>query len=241
MTTVGTDIRRGPPSRLFLVLYAVLFLLLGAGIAVVAQHDRWGDSSTSSGVQGSGIEATQTRSVPPFTSVDMAGTSRIDIRVGDAQKVVVHADDNLLDLVTTEVRHGRLVVDNSGDFTTRTPMTVDVTVPELDALALSGSGIVTAEGVDAESLDVRVPGVGVLVVSGTVDRLDAGLAGSGDVQLQDLIAREVTATVSGSGRLQVQATHSLDALVSGSGAIFYTGGPSSVSRDVTGTGAIVRQ
>ena len=99
----------------------------------------------------------------------------------------------------------------------------------------------TAEGVHAASLDVRVPGVGVLVARGTADRLDAGLAGSGDVQLQDLVAGKVRATVSGSGRLQVHASESLDAIVSGTGAIFYSGDPGSVNRDVTGTGAIVRQ
>ena len=77
---------------------------------------------------------------------------------------------------------------SSGEFRPKTPMTVEVTAPKLDALALSGSGIVTAEGVHAASLVVRVPGVGVLVPRGTADRLDAGLAGSGDVQLQDLVA-----------------------------------------------------
>jgi hypothetical protein len=240
MTTVGQPIRRGMPPGLFLVLYAVLFLLLGAGIMVLVQ-DRWGESSTSTGVHGSGTSATQTRNLPPFTSVDLAGTSKVNIHVGSDQSVVVHADDNMIDLVTTEVRHGRLVVDNQPDLTPKSPMSVEVTVPELETLVLSGSGIVTAADVQAKNLTIRVPGSGLVSFSGTADRLDADLAGSGDVQLQDLVARNVTAKLSGSGRLQVHATESLDALVSGSGAIFYTGDPSSVSRNVTGSGAILQQ
>jgi hypothetical protein len=241
MTTVGPPIRRGMPSGLFLVLYAVLFLLMGAGIVLLAQHDHWGESSTSTGVHGSGIPATQTRNLRSFTSVDLAGTSKVNIHVGSDQSVVVHADDNLIDLVSTDVRHGRLVIDNQSDLTTRSPMSVDVTVPELGTLVLSGSGIVTADGVRAKDLTVRVPGSGLVRLGGTADRLRADLAGSGDVQLQDLVARDVTAKLSGSGRLQVHAAESLDALVSGSGAIFYTGDPSSVSRNVTGSGAIIQQ
>jgi hypothetical protein len=106
---------------------------------------------------------------------------------------------------------------------------------------LSGSGIVTADGVRAKDLTVRVPGSGVVRLGGTADRLRADLSGSGDVQLQDLVARDVTAKLSGSGRLQVHAFESLDALVSGSGAIFYTGDPSTVSSNVTGSGAILQQ
>ena len=64
------------------------------------------------------------------------------VRVGGKQSVVVHGDDNLLSRITTRVRAGSLVIGNtSGSFTTKAPMSVDVTVPSLDALALSGSGV----------------------------------------------------------------------------------------------------
>jgi hypothetical protein len=49
----------------------------------------------------------------------------------------------------------------------------------------------------------------------------------------------VTAVVSGSGRIVVTATRSLDASVSGSGAIFYGGDPTKVVTSITGSGAVV--
>jgi hypothetical protein len=116
---------------------------------------------------------------------------------------------------------------------------VDVTVPSLAWAGLSGSGVVSIDGVRAGRFGVDVPGNGVLRVSGTATRVDAKLGGSGDVQLQDLRARDVTAVVAGSGRLQVQATRSLDASVTGVGAIFYGGHPANVAKNVTGTGAIM--
>jgi Putative auto-transporter adhesin, head GIN domain len=120
-------------------------------------------------------------------------------------------------------------------------MTVGVTVPTLETVVLSGSGVVTVEGVTAERLVVRAPGSGVLTISGTAEQLDVSLTGSGDVRLEELVARDVAATLFGSGRLQVHATDSLDASVPGTGVIVYRGNPSSVTTDVSGTGVITKQ
>ena len=98
---------------------------------------------------------------PRSPAVDLAGSSVLTVRVGSQQAVVVHADDNLIDLVTTDVEGGTLVVGTSGNFTTQSPMTVDVTVPTLETVVLSGSGVVTVEGVTAARLAVRAPGSGV--------------------------------------------------------------------------------
>ena len=64
-------------------------------------------------------------------------------------------------------------------------MTVDVTVPTLETVVLSGSGVVAVEGVTAERLVVRAPGSGVLTISGTAEQLDVSLTGSGDLRLED--------------------------------------------------------
>lgn len=117
-------------------------------------------------------------------------------------------------------------------------MTVDVTVPALTALTLSGSGQISVTGVQARQLTVLLPGSGLLTGSGTVTRLDVSLSGSGLAQLTGLEARDVHAVVSGSGLIRVTATHILNAIVSGTGAINYSGNPAQVNRDVTGTGAI---
>jgi hypothetical protein len=58
------------------------------------------------------------------------------------------------------------------------------------------------------------------------------------VQLTRLAADDVRAVVGGSGSIFVTATRTLDASVTGSGAILYTGDPENVARSVTGSGAI---
>ena len=45
--------------------------------------------------------------------------------------------------------------------------------------------------------------------------------------------------MSGSGRIVLTATKSLDASVPGSGAIMYSGNPQDVTKSITGSGAII--
>ena len=244
MTVAPTSVHPGRAQhRTWWVLVAILaFLLGGLTVALLYHFDVVGDSSSPvarSSTEGSGVPATQDREVAAFTSVELAGSNNVVIRVGEKQSVVVRADDNLLDRVTTEVHSSTLVIANTpGSFTTKSPMSVEIHVPTLAALTLTGNGNIVVDGLQAGSLAVSLPGNGTLTGSGTVARLDVTVGGSGTVQFTRLVADDVRALVSGSGSIFVTATESIDASVSGSGAIIYTGNPSNVTKSVTGSGAI---
>jgi Putative auto-transporter adhesin, head GIN domain len=211
-------------------------ILAAIGVALLVR----GGGSSGPGVQGSGIAATQTRTVARFSSLELAGSNKVTVVVGAPQSVVVHADSNLIRHVTTQVVAGSLVIADTGSFSAKTPMSVEVSVPSLTALTLSGSGQLSVTGIKAPRLTVMVSGSGLLYAAGTATRLDVTLSGQGMAQLDQLTASEVHAVVSGSGLIQVTATTSLDASVPGTGAIVYSGNPSQVTSSVTGTGAVTR-
>jgi hypothetical protein len=239
MTTSPAPIpHRHASHRLVIVSLIVLaFAAATVGIVVAARHT--GTVTTfSSGTKGSGVAATQVRTLPAFTAVDLAGSNTVTVHVGGTQTVTVHGDDNLIRHITTTVQNGTLAVGQSRSFSTTSPMSVVITVPALDAATLSGAGVLAVTGVAADRFTVLAPGSGVLVVTGTTTTLDATLSGTGDVRLDGLAAHDATATVSGTGRLLVNASHSLDATVSGVGSIVYTGSPSDVTKSVSGTGSI---
>lgn len=212
-----------------------------AVIAVAAVVVAWLVRSglPGSGVRGSGVAATQSRVLAPFSSLDLSGSNNVTVAVGGRQSVVVHADSNLLRNVTTHVVAGTLVVGTTGRFSTRSPMRVEVSVPSLAAVTLSGSGQIFVTGIDAPLLAVSLPGSGAIHASGTVTRLNVTLDGSGMAQLSNLAARDVHAVVAGSGLIRVAAAATLRAAVPGSGAIIYSGNPQ-VSSSVTGSGAVTR-
>lgn len=240
MTVAPTPVHAGPERRRasWLAIAALAFVAGGLAVALLYHFDVFGGSS-SPGVEGSGVPATQAREVAQFSGIELAGANNVVVRVGEKQSVVVHADDNLLDHVTTVVQSGRLVIGNEpGSVSTKSPMVVEIGVPSLDMLTLSGSGNISVEGVAAKALDVSLPGSGMLSGAGSADRLDVTVGGSGTVRFTQLVAKHVRAGVSGSGSIFVTATDSLAASVSGSGAIVYAGSPTEVTRDVTGSGAI---
>ena len=240
MTVAPTSVHAGREQhRSRWVLVAILaFLLGGLAVAMLYQFDAFGGSSNST-TEGSGVPATQTRDVAAFNRVELAGSNNVVIRVGEKQSVVVRADDNLLHRVTTEVQSGKLVIASTpGSLTTKSPMSVEVNVPTLNALTLTGSGNIVVNGIEVESLELTLPGSGTLTGSGTATRLDVTVGGSGTVQFTRLVAEDVRAVVSGSGSIFITATKTLDASVPGSGAIIYSGNPQDVTKSVTGTGAI---
>ena len=240
MTVAPASVRPGRERHRarWVVVAILLFLAGGVAVAMLYHYDVFGDSSNST-AEGSGVPTTEARVVPAFESVELAGSNNVVIRVGEKQSVVVSADDNLLDRVTTEVHSGKLVIGNTpGSFTTKSPMSVDVTVPTLDAVTLAGSGNIVVDGIEAERLEVTLPGTGTLTGSGTATRLDVTVGGSGTVQFTRLVANDVRAVVSGSGSIFITATETLAASVSGSGTILYAGNPQDVTKSVTGSGAI---
>jgi hypothetical protein len=227
------DRQRTLVSALILALVAVLVL----ATIVVVLLGRGGLSA--SGVRGSGVAATQSRVLPRFSRLDLAGSTNVTVVAGGRQSVVVRADSNLIRNVTTHVVAGTLVIGTTGSFTTRTPMNVQVSVPSLAAVTLSGSGQISVSRIEAARLTVTLPGSGALYASGTATRLDVTLGGSGLAQLSGLTARDAHAAVTGSGLIRVTATAKLNATVSGSGAVIYGGNPPQVTRNVTGSGAVI--
>lgn len=228
----GCDLRDEMRTRTIVPL-AALALALAAGAAACG-------GSGSSRLEGSGVRASATREVPPFTAVELRGVGTVDVHPGSPQKVTVSGDDNVVPLVTTEVENGTLVVDvkGGGSFTTKEPLVVDVAAPALTSSRLSGAGTLQVAGVDAKSFDASLDGTGKLDVDGSADRLNASVSGTGSAQLEHLVAKDATVSVSGVGSAQVFATHSLDASVSGTGSVLYGGNPPQVKTQVSGVGSV---
>jgi len=239
MSTGLSPIRRHGGLQNVSRALAVLTALLLAGIVVLVLVDRSSHTLNGQGGTGSGVAATQARSLAPLTGVDLAGANNVVVRVGGRQSVIVHADSNLLGRVTTQVSSGSLVIGNTpGALNARSPMFVAVSVPSLDALTVQGSGNISVTGINSPSLTVRLPGSGTIHAAGTTTRLDVAIGGSGTALLSRLTARDATASIEGSGTIVLTATHSLDASISGSGTILYTGNPAQITKSVSGSGTI---
>lgn len=208
---------------------------------------------------GSGRVSTETRELVEFDAVELRISGDAHITIGKPTALEITADDNLLPLIKTEIHEGRLVISSDYKFKTQHTPNIKITVADLKAAAVAGSGDIHIVGVDnqrlclsvngsgdlrfegkTEALAVDVTGSGDVKLTGKAEQLAASVAGSGDIHGFDLIAASAAVTVKGSGDVKVNVAKSLNIQVFGSGDVHYKGNPT-VCQQVAGSGDVKRR
>jgi len=177
-------------------------------------------------VVGDGRVISSERGVGSFSSVEAVGSADVRIKQGKETKVVVTTDANLQDLFEVRVSKGELWLGfKPGVMAIRpTRLEVDVTLPELTGLVLSGSGTVTLEDAFGGSdVSLTLSGSGDVTARQGLSytNLSARLSGSGAFKAASLYATSCDMTLTGSGDIRIGegAIGSLAARISGSGDI----------------------
>ena len=217
-------------KRVALGLFLLVFLLCGslqAGIGWFGKAER-----------GSGDLETVELDLEPFTVIKSSIGLDINITLGDEQRVLLTIDDNLVDRIKTRVRGDKLKIDSRGNIRLSRRCYLDITVPKLESVQITGSSDVIIEDYKGEYLELAISGSGDITAYGQADEVEIRISGSGDIDARKLIAHDAAVSISGSGDVRVHADESLDASISGSGDIDYFGDPDRVDRSVRGSGDI---
>lgn len=197
-------------------------------------------SSNEESVVGNGMVTSETRELAGFDVIRLDIGVDLQVTIGKATALEIRGEENILPLITTEVKDRHLVIGARKNFNARQPIGMKVTVPVLAGAEIRGSGQMEVTGLASKSFAVAVTGSGDIRLSGESDTLAANVTGSGDILAFDLQARDVSATIQGSGDVKVSASKSLSAVVSGSGDIRYRGEP--IVHEVrSGSGEIRKQ
>lgn len=237
-----------------LITLLVIFLVL-VGVAVlgfVAQQIFC--------ISGSGNIVEETRDVSNFDKVELQGSGTLIITQGENYSVTLETDDNLLPYYETRVFGDKLEIGtrNFHCFIRNSGLIVRVTLPEVEKLAILGSGdIISTNVLNAEDLKLQIAGSGDIKLEVNVTNLEteiAGsgeatyigsatthnidIAGSGDIYAFDLSTEQTSVDIAGSGSAEITAYKTLDVDIAGSGDIYYKGEPV-VSQSIAGSGDIV--
>jgi len=190
-------------------------------------------------VTGSGVMGSEKRDVGGFATVTNNISANLDITVGPATEGVIEADDNLLPLITTEVRGSELIIGSRASFNSRRTIKLTIQTPSLAGLVINGSGDAVVRGVQADSFSGTINGSGKITATGSARQLHGTIAGSGDLLLSELSAGSATISIAGSGSASVSPSDSLNATVTGSGDIRYKPSPAlSLQKQITGSGSV---
>lgn len=219
-------------SKLIFAGLSALIIMLLISDKAMAQ---WGR-----GVRGNGNVVKQERKVGDFSTIKLNCSVDLFISQGTTNSVTVKAEDNLLDMIETEVSGDALKIDIDGSISTSKEMVVFVTVANLHSLQINGSGDVKSENtIKGMDLDIDINGSGDVKMDLDVKNVATGINGSGDVELSG---------VSGDFRLKIAGSGDFDGdnmrlnlceiTVYGSGDVRLSGSASNVELDQSASGDI---
>lgn len=209
---------------------------------------------------GSGVAATDSRTVAGFSAVHLNGTGRLIIHQADTESLTITADDNILPLLQSDVQGGTLHLgpQPGSNIRPKTPIVYELTLKDLNSVQINGSGQVQADTLSASSLAVQgngsseflfnqlqtaslkieINGSGSFTAQGQADQQVVEIHGSGDFNGQNLKGQDASIHIAGSGRAVVDVTGKLDVHIAGSGQVEYLSNPASVTADVAGSGKV---
>ena len=177
------------------------------------------------------------REITAVSEVELATSGDLTLTTGPTPSLRITAGRDVLPHLTSEVHDDRLVLGTKGSVGSLGEVRYELVLPAAHAVELSGSGSISADGLDVDALTVALSGSGTITLSGRAGRQTVEIDGSGDYSAAALDSRDAEVTVAGSGTADVQVTGTLKAVIEGSGTITHGGG-ARVHTDIEGSGTV---
>jgi hypothetical protein len=197
----------------FSILVAILFLLT-AGC-----EDN--DNKNNKNIVGEGPIVSKTLELSSFDKIANEGVADFNITIGSPQSVVLKAQQNIIDVMTYEVRSGTLEVglEEGVSIENHEEIRFDITIPSITQIALTGVGDFILSGPDQDELIINFTGVG-------------------NVKAFEMKVGSCTITSTGVGNCEVYVLNDLNVTITGIGSVYYKGTPT-ISSEITGLGQLI--
>jgi hypothetical protein len=189
-------------------------------------------------VKGSGIVKTEKRSLASFDSVDVGCPGSIQVSSQGQGSLEITGDDNIIPLITTEVRNNTLYIKSTETYSPKDKLEIVISTPNLKRFVFAGAGEATLENLKSDRMEIALSGAGSVTASGETKEADISLSGAGSVDAKNLHAVDAKVNSTGVGSVDIYATGQLDASATGIGEINYYGKPKVVNRKAGGIGEI---
>lgn len=213
------------------------------------------------GVKGNGDIETQDRNIDQnFTSISVSQGIDVYLTTDSAVQIIVEADENIIDLILTEVHNGRLKVYLSKNIWRSTSRKVYISAPSINEVRTSSGAMVKFENtlkadkltlkassgsdirgnVYVTDLECSTSSGADIRLSGTTKSLDARASSGSDIKAYDLDADYVTANASSGADIRVNVSKSINTKASSGGDVKYRGEPIEINKKESAAGKVYR-
>ena len=210
-------------------------------------------------VEGNRNVVTKDRKInDDFTRVKVSSGIDLFIKQGNKNELTVEADENLHDIIITEVRGDMLRIYTEKSIWRAKARKVYLTVTDLEELKATSGSDVVSQGVlkvkdievsTSSGADMRIELNADMVTSSSSSGADLRLSGRANihntkassgssVRAYQLESKDVTARVSSGADISVYASESINARASSGGDIRYKGSPEKVSKKTSSGGGV---
>jgi hypothetical protein len=209
-------------------------------------------------ISGSGNVKVESREVADFNTVRASNGLDVFITFGKSYSVEVEADENLQNVIRTEVSGGSLKIYSEKNIRNEKAKNIRITVPSLEEIEASSAADVKCENVletnrltisassagevrmevKTKEIHVDASSSGSVELSGESLQLEADASSAGSIDAEKLQVKYCTVSASSAGSASVWASDEINAQASSAGTIRYKGDPSSKKIDTSSAGTV---
>lgn len=207
--------------------------------------------------QGSGKMITENRNVKDFSKLDISGSYNVVIKQDSAESLVISADDNLMQYITSDVSDHKLRI-KSKNLCTSGKLTLTISLRDLSeiktagAVNLSSNGKITTKDIrldmsgaskitlDLNAKTVNTSGAGLtdLNLTGQATAHNVQLSGAGSINAFDFVVSKYDIETSGVSHCKINVLDQLDLNSSGASDVEYRGNPATINNNKSGAASL---
>jgi hypothetical protein len=196
--------------------------------------------SGGTGEKGSGVRKSEKRNVSAFTSISTEGAFDIEVICQKELTLEIEGDDNILPLISTEVRNNVLHIRPNRGYSVEASIVVRITVPDLQGVSASGAGKINVRDLNNDKFELDVDGAPEIKAAGETKTLRIETNGAAKIDTHNLRAAEAEVEANGVSQVQLHARDRLDVTISGPSRVIYEGDPE-VNQTINGPGKLEKR
>ncbi|GEM_PF-2611470 len=206
-----------------------------------------------------GEEMSQKFDFKNFNEISLSSSFTVNIQQGETYSMEINGPAELFEglEVAQDGKEIEIGYDKKRKNFGSSSLKVNITMPELESLDMSGAVKAKIDGFKNESLQIDisgasscemdahisnvkidVSGAGNVELKGSGDLMVINLSGASNIKAREYKVKRLNLNMSGAGAAQVYASEQFDVEVSGVGSVKYDGNPTVVNKRLSGMATI---